>query len=593
MSFTRKTLASTLILSQLVGCAGYQTVRGKVDQEHTEKSEAIADLQKSVAAYKPVPLVRTSNQPWVASRSVTREKTDSFPAIFDHVTLRFGGRHTIASVAEIIYRATGIKVMVHPDVFVSQRALIPRAGGTFTPSSTASSSTGTLSSAVGPGSSGPSMISTAPAGMGSGMGAAAGSIQSTSGGDYLVDVPVNYSGPLNEFLDQVAIRLGVDWEFKDGRIEIRRFMTRSFTVLAMPGKNEFSSSLGKQGGLTTGNQTTGTGSQSSSSGSFSSDMKIATSSSIDYWASIEGGIKAMLSPMGKIAVNQGTGTVTVTDIRDVVERIGAMIEEENRALTRQVSFEVQVYSVRSNDGADFGVDWNLVYQKLSNLSPEFGLSLVSPANLASTLAGQVGVQILKTPSNDNGTLDRLSGSTAFLKALAEVGKLSRVTTQRTITLNRRAVAVAVTNQVAYVAATQPGVAAAGAAGATTPGLTPGTVTTGFIMNLTPTITDRNSMVLSFSVDISDLLKMATFTSGSGATAQSVQQPEVSSTQFAPNVALQTGDTLVLTGFERVTNNYDQRTLNRDGDPGLGGSFSGNTTKESLVVMIKAVIREGI
>lgn len=587
---TQSIILAALVALGLSACAGYPEVKKNVDQDHAEKSAVVASAQKEIAKRPAYDLISYSSKPWFASRAVAREKTDSLPARFDSVTLRFPGRHTIGSVAEILHRTTGIKVMVHPDVFVNPKVLAPRAGGSFTAQASGTSGTMTTSAVGGAGVASATMSPPVQAG------APAQGVQVSGAGDYYVDVPVDYRGPLNEFLDQLAIRLGVDWEYRDGRIEIRRFVTRTFNIVALPGKNDFTSSLGKRGGVSAGVQASGgaAGAQSASAGQFNSDMNVSTETHVDYWASIEGSIRAMLSPLGKVAVNQGSGIVTVTDIRDVVDRVASMIEEENRTVTRNVGFEVQVFSLSNNDGSDFGVDWNLIYQRLSNLSPEWGLSFASPGSLVSTLAGQVGVQVLKTPSNDNGTLDRMSGSTAFVKALATYGKLSRVTSQRVITLNRKPVPVAITQQTAYAAATQPGsVATGGAATSATYGITPGSVTTGFILNLVPTITERNSIVLTFSVDLSDLLDMKTFTSGSGGTSQSIQLPEVSATQFIQNVPLRSGETLVVTGFERTTHRYNQRTLGRGMEPGLGGSLAGSGAKESLVIMITPIIREGV
>ena len=326
-------------------------------------------------------------------------------------------------------------------------------------------------------------------------------------------------------------------------------------------------------------------------GSFTSAMKVSEDSTIDYWKSIEGTIRSMLSNMGKLATNQGSGTITVTDIRDAVERIGRLVEEENKTMTKQVAFEIKVLAVRSSDNIEQGIDWNLVYQRLQNLAPAWGLSISNPGSLLTTSAGSVGVQILKSPTADGG-LNALSGSQAFVRALADVGKITRMTTQRAMTLNRQAAPVAVTDQTNYAAETTPGIVAV--AGSTVPvGIKPGTVTTGFIMNLLPTVTDNNAMVLTLSMDISELLKITNFSVGSGETMQSIQLPEVSATQFIQRVAMRTGETLVLSGFERLTKQYTQRTLDPGADPGIGGSFVGGTNNDSLVVLITPVIVEGL
>jgi type II secretory pathway component GspD/PulD (secretin) len=101
------------------------------------------------------------------------------------------------------------------------------------------------------------------------------------------------------------------------------------------------------------------------------------------------------------------------------------------------------------------------------------------------------------------------------------------------------------------------------------------------------------MVLTVSLDLSELRALTTFSIGAGATQQAVQLPEIAATQFIQRVALRTGETLVLSGFERVNSQSRQRTLDTGVAPGLGGSFTGATRKESLVFMITPVMVEGL
>lgn len=574
----------TATLVGLAGCNGYENVKREVDANHAIASKRSEEAHKAILTPKVSPLVTRSDRAWVASRAVPKELTEGLPAQFERVELHFGGRHNIAAVAEIISRTTGIPVMVHPDVFVPMTRLAPTTGGSMTPTTNGGASPSSVAAA--PGNSAAVAVTSA-------QGTQMQQMTAQSGGDYFVDVPVDYTGSLRDFLDRITSRLGLDWEYRNGRVDIRRFITRTFTVMSMPGSSEFSSTLGKTGSQATGvtaSATSGAGPANTQSGSFSSEASVKTKASIDYWASLEGNVKTMLSPVGRVAVNQGTGTVSITDTRDVVDRVSRMIEEENKALTRQVAIEVQVLSVRGNGGAEFGIDWDLVYSKLSSLAADWSLSVVSPGTLVNNIAGQVGLQILKTPTSDSG-MARFNGSAAMIRALADVGRVATVTSQRSITLNRQSVPVAITDQTTYGAATTPGTATAG--GTATFGITPGTVTTGFLLNLIPAITDRNSLILTMNVDISDLRDLTTFSSGSGANQQSIQTPSVSSTAFRQQVGLRTGETLVLSGFERVNNTYRQRGIGTDSSPGFGGSFTGSNVKESMVILITPVIIDGV
>lgn len=581
--FNASTALSFLMMLTLVGCAGYGEIKHAVEDSHRREAQHLSQAHPPLAPPKREGLVERLDTLWVSGHSVAREKGEELPPQFQQVTLNFRGRHNIASVAEIIHRATGLKVLIHPDVFASPLTL----------ANSRPSSGSAASAALNPATSTAPTAITTEIDERRGPGATSNSILTTSGGDYYLDVPVNFVGALSDFLDQISIRLGIDWDYRGGRIEFRRLVTRSFNVVSLPGRHEISTSLGKQGGVSAGNRSSGNA-PNTSNGQFSSSMNVSAQAQVDYWAALEGVVKTILSPLGRYAINQGSGTVTVTDTRDVIERIGAVLEEENRAMTRQVAFDVQVYSLRTADGADFGIDWNLVYQQLSSLAPDWQLGVTSPGSLVSPTAGSYGVQILKKPSSDGGGLNRLSGSQALVRALANTGKLSMVTSNRVVTTNRKAVPVASTDQLAYVAQTTPVTTnTASGTAISIPGLTPGIVTTGFIMSLVPTLIDRNALMLSFSLDLSDLRALGKFTSGSGVTEQSVQLPDVSGKQSSQNVVLRSGETVVITGFEQSTHRYDEATLGREVSAGLGGSFTGQMQKESLIIMITPLLLEGV
>jgi type IVB pilus formation R64 PilN family outer membrane protein len=180
----------------------------------------------------------------------------------------------------------------------------------------------------------------------------------------------------------------------------------------------------------------------------------------------------------------------------------------------------------------------------------------------------------------------------MFNALQEYGRVDVLTTANAMTVNRQPVPVAITQQTGYLAEITPAPAGASGSVGGTPGLTPGTVTTGFILNLLPTILDSNSILLQFAMGISSLDALTTQSSGSGANLESIQTPTISSTDFLQKVALRPGETLILSGYERRAGQYDKRTLTDKAPVGLGGSFNGNTDREAVVILVTPVVSEG-
>ncbi|WP_237163016.1 hypothetical protein [Serratia symbiotica] len=76
--------------------------------------------------------------------------------------------------------------------------------------------------------------------------------------------------------------------------------------------------------------------------------------------------QSMLTPgVGRLDMNRTTGTVVVTDVPDVVRRIGEYLTAENRALSRQVNLKVVIYTVNSDTRDAVGINWNVLYRTLA------------------------------------------------------------------------------------------------------------------------------------------------------------------------------------------------------------------------------------
>jgi type IVB pilus formation R64 PilN family outer membrane protein len=191
-------------------------------------------------------------------------------------------------------------------------------------------------------------------------------------------------------------------------------------------------------------------------------------------------------------------------------------------------------------------------------------------------------------SSSNSALASLSGSQAMISALKGYAKITNRQTFSAITLNRQPAPLAKTSQLSYLARTTPGTSGTG--GSALPGLEPGLLTTGFLSNIVPTVLDNQSVLLQFSIDSSELKSLGVISTGQGATLQSIQTPQVDAVQTVQRVALKSGATLVLTGFEREVLRYDQRGLTEK--IGLGGSYSGQSNKESVVIILTPVIVDG-
>ncbi|KND62313.1 Lipoprotein [Candidatus Burkholderia verschuerenii] len=585
----KRAVAAAVLALALSAC---NTMQRDVDHQTAQTTDQIGAYNRIATiqnATSNVRVVQRVSGAWLGGRAVPMTADATLPEIFKRNDFQFqfkDGPGDLQLLAERLTKLTGIPVRVQPDALMPLSAFMDKSGG----------GGGSASTTSGGGASAPATVQPIPnatlpplpspaAG-----GSLAAGLSSASYGGRADETKynMNYVGTLQGFLELTCAKGGLSWDYHDGVVTIRRFVTKVLSLKALPGSSGFDASLGRDGQTQTGTQGGAQGSTSQNNGGYSSNTKIKMDSAYSVWTSIEGQIKAIKTPPGRYWISEATGTITVTDTKAAVDEISRIIDHENGLLTRQIVMRVEVLSVKLTSAQQYGIDWNVVFNKVTNMVP-WALSFTSPTSLVSSTAGSLGASVL-TPTS--GSPSAWSGSQAMFNALQEYGRVKVVTTANAMTVNRQPVPVAITQQTGYLAEITPAPAGASGNVGGTPGLTPGTVTTGFMLNLLPTILDSNSILLQFSMGISSLDSLDKQTSGTGSNQESIQTPTISSTDFLQKVALRPGDTLVLSGYEREQGQYDKRTLTDKAPVGLGGSFNGSTDREAVVILVTPVVAEG-
>lgn len=440
-------------------------------------------------------------------------------------------------------------------------------------------------------------------------------------------VPLQYHGSLSGLLDTIAHRSGTHWAYRDGVVQFARYVTRTFQIKMMPGSSTYTASVGKASKMKADRGASGGGGGTSAGGvdlSFNADANVTVESELDYWTDLVKTVTDMLSPSGRVTPSVVTSSLVVTDTADVVERVARYVESENAVLGRQVKLRVQVYSVTLDENSAAGIDWDLVYRSASG----FVAGLSGPALGGALMTRKGGLGIRTIP---NG---RLAGSTAFIKALSKQGRVSTVIDTTVVTLNNQPAPVAVTQNRGFVAQTKMTPGNYGGQAVVT--AEQSVLTTGFVMNLLPTLMDNRSVMLQVQIDMSDLKKLDKINlrtgkeapSGSDAGASGggsgpnvradidgkgasidiggkdddrrrdddglgagtfMQLPITASVQTMQRASLKSGDTLVLSGFRRKDDNTE-----RDGIFNYeGGTKEANQHVNEVVIMISPELTEGV
>jgi len=243
--------------------------------------------------------------------------------------------------------------------------------------------------------------------------------------------------------------------------------------------------------------------------------------------------------------------------------------------------DVRVYSLELTDKDDYQIDWNAFFT-----TAQGGGTLA----LQSAPAAQAGLSTLTaTLLSTAPGWNQLKGTNAIIKALSRIGKVAIVTSGTMVTMNNQPVPINLQRSVTYLASAQSGAISTGVA--TGPTLTPGTVNTGFQMNVMPRVLDEKRLMLQCALNISSLESLGTISSGTGANALTIQTPEVISRSILQRAMLKSGETLILTGFEQAQLTSNKQGVGLPENILLGGENLAEEKKTSLIVMITPYIVE--
>ena len=517
-----------VLVSFLTACQTLQhDISDRVAATDTKASRMARDVGKIEGASQGSSAVLHEPGIWIG-RSLPRVSQTPLPQLFNQPATFERAVNSLDEFAERITLRSGIPTKVAADATQAGRA---------------GNASSTQSSAV------PPLPTGTP-----------GATSTTHSGQVRIDFS---GGSLKGLLDTAAARFGVSWKYANGTIQFFRNDTRTFQISAVPGDTELHASVssaassgGSEGGGSAGGVNT--------SNSHSTGVK----SQLSVYSSIEKAVTIMLSAGGKVVASPATGSITVSDTPDNLERIALFLDKENQSMSRQVMVNVTVLAVTLSRGDNYGIQWNAVYKTLSR---KFGITNTLAA-VANTTA--FSAAILDTASS------KFAGTNVLIEALSEQGKVRRETTASVVTLNNQPVPVQVAKQTSYLKSSQTTITA----NVSTTTLTPGTVTSGFNMTILPNVLSNGTVMLQFATDISSLRALRTVSSNTS----SIETPEVDTRNFLQRVAMKSNETLIISGFEQTDDNLTQQGTGTPSNIFLGGTNVAQSNKKIIVILITPI-----
>ncbi|MGH8078786.1 MAG: secretin N-terminal domain-containing protein, partial [Lysobacter sp.] len=143
---------------------------------------------------------------------------------------------------------------------------------------------------------------------------------------------IDWNGPVSGLLDLATARNGLAWRYNERTRSISIFYldTRTFRLDAFP------MVIAMQTTIQTGTSSAG-GAGGGAATTAGSSQTTTSSMDTSLYADVETTIKSFLTPgTGRMAISPSTGTVSVTDTPEVLERVATMLDRENATLTKQI-----------------------------------------------------------------------------------------------------------------------------------------------------------------------------------------------------------------------------------------------------------------
>ena len=289
-----------------------------------------------------------------------------------------------------------------------------------------------------------------------------------------------------------------------------------------------------------------------------------------------------------VIVNAETGTLAIRATSRQHEKVGEFIGQISGSSRRQVLIEATVVEVVLNDKYQSGVDWSAL--GLQGLGYTFKQSFTG-ANLQESPFFSLSYR------NPNAAAGGDISST--LKLLNSFGNTRVLSSPKIMTLNNQTAVMRVVENTVYftVQSTVTPGTVAGQAAIVSYNTTPNVVPEGFIMNVTPQVSDNDIINLSVRPSVTRITGFVNDPNPDLGRAGVISRvPQIQTREFEAMMRVASGQTAILGGLMQ-----DSFQTNRDGLPilsripvfGDAVSFRNDAAKKSeLVVFIRAlVIRE--
>jgi len=325
-------------------------------------------------------------------------------------------------------------------------------------------------------------------------------------------------------------------------------------------------------------------------------------------AAAPGGAPALAQPVSEfreaasVIANAETGILSIRATSRQHEKVLEFLDQVRSSAKRQVLIEATVVEVQLNNSFQRGIDWTRLIQGAAGLGfvqkPPSGGPQPAVTPSSNIISFAVG-----SPFNITGTL----------KLLESFGNVRVLSSPKLSVINNQTASLKVVNNLVYFTVTANTVAAANSPSITTFNTTVNSVPVGFIMTVTPQISEADTVLLNVRPTISRTLTSVkdpnpslanpcgtpnvsgnttgTFTCGIPAIESLI--PVIQTREMESVMRLQSGQTAVLGGLmEDLATDTQDAIPGASQVPGVGSLLSQRSTvntKSELVIFLRSTV----
>jgi len=242
----------------------------------------------------------------------------------------------------------------------------------------------------------------------------------------------------------------------------------------------------------TGSSSTGGG----GGGGSNSSTTVTNESENNFWKTLEENLEQLATTeqyAGNVISNRETGTISVRATSVAHADIQLFVDQVLKSARRQVLIEATVVEVTLNDDFQAGVDW-------ARIATGDGWSFTQSLLGTTTLGETPFVSATYADTNADRTV------TAAIKALDSFGNVSVMSSPKIMALNNQTSILKVVDNIVYFSVDTDQNISEGGSVNTTFDVTIHTVPVGFVMNVTPFITENDEVILNIRPTISRILR---------------------------------------------------------------------------------------